>query len=270
MIKQKTEDGLQFYYLNDYETRLSYDAIFKRTIYENSNITVRDHDVILDIGANIGLFPLYLHSVKKIKNVRFFAFEPNQMLFEVLTQNIKLSNFNAEIFPVGVTDKNGTEEFVFYPEFTIGSAVSKYADWGDKIFGDFAVHSMRARQKNNELNEKWINRIKKLNSTFVKKEVSNCIVKNISSIIEEYQIPKIDLIKINAENSELDILHGIKHSDWDKIKQLIIEVHDEDNLLQQDIIAILKEKKFAYTIVEDSLGFSSKTKIFLIYSWKNS
>ena len=40
----------------------------------------------------------------------------------------------------------------------------------------------------------------------------------------------IDLLKINVEKSELDVLLGIEESDWQKIKQIVLEVDVKDNL----------------------------------------
>ena len=42
-------------------------------------------------------------------------------------------------------------------------------------------------------------------------------------------ISRIDLLKIDAEKSEIDILKGIKKTDWVKIKNIIIESHTQDN-----------------------------------------
>ena len=39
-------------------------------------------------------------------------------------------------------------------------------------------------------------------------------------------IDRIDLLKIDAEKSELDIIAGIEDDDWPKIDQIVIEIHD--------------------------------------------
>lgn len=46
-------------------------------------------------------------------------------------------------------------------------------------------------------------------------------------------IEAIDLLKMDAEGSEVDIFRGIESDDWSRIKQLAMEVHDADNLLPQ-------------------------------------
>src|SRR5205814_9271117 len=45
-------------------------------------------------------------------------------------------------------------------------------------------------------------------------------------IVKENGVEHIDLLKIDVEKGEYDVLKGIEDSDWPKIKQLVIEVHD--------------------------------------------
>ena len=57
----------------------------------------------------------------------------------------------------------------------------------------------------------------------------NCQTISLSYFIKKKGISKIDLLKIDAEKSEIDILKGINKKDWKKIKNIIIESHTQDN-----------------------------------------
>ena len=56
-------------------------------------------------------------------------------------------------------------------------------------------------------------------------------MKTLSTVIEENEIEKIDLLKIDWEGNELDVIEGIEEVNWKIIKQIVVEVHDIDNRL---------------------------------------
>jgi acyl carrier protein len=54
----------------------------------------------------------------------------------------------------------------------------------------------------------------------------DCELKTLSGVIAEHKVERIDLLKIDVEKSELDVLKGVADSDWTKIDQIVVEVHD--------------------------------------------
>ena len=50
----------------------------------------------------------------------------------------------------------------------------------------------------------------------------------LSDILEEHQIEHVDLLKIDCEGSEYPIIYETPASCWEKIKFLVVEVHDLD------------------------------------------
>lgn len=62
--------------------------------YEIDFVNIVAGDVIIDAGANIGVFSL-LAAQKKAK---VYAFEPQQVFFDLLCKNVKLNNFSAFVF----------------------------------------------------------------------------------------------------------------------------------------------------------------------------
>ena len=58
-------------------------------------------------------------------------------------------------------------------------------------------------------------------------------LRTISSVMRDEGVEQIDLLKIDAERSEWDILQGIEPADWSKIKQVVMEVHDQEGTLLQ-------------------------------------
>jgi FkbM family methyltransferase len=75
-------------------------------VYERFN-SVKDGDTVLDIGANIGLFPLMLR-FRKPSHV--FCVEPSNGLFEVLKKNTKDLPFPITYCHYGIRDVSGEKE----------------------------------------------------------------------------------------------------------------------------------------------------------------
>ena len=58
-----------------------------------------------------------------------------------------------------------------------------------------------------------------------------CQLRTLSEIIDEERVEQIDLLKIDVEKSERDVLDGLRDSDWPRVRQIAIEVHDVDGRL---------------------------------------
>jgi len=72
-------------------------------------------------------------------------------------------------------------------------------------------------------------------------------------MIREHQIDKIDLLKIDAEKSELDIIKGVDDRDWPKIAQLVIEIHDPTREAVKRIEDLLAKKGFRCAVEHERL-----------------
>jgi hypothetical protein len=57
-----------------------------------------------------------------------------------------------------------------------------------------------------------------------------CFLSSISEIIDKYELPRIDFLKIDVQRSELDVLNGIRTDHWPLVQQIAMEVHDEPNV----------------------------------------
>ena len=63
-----------------------------------------------------------------------------------------------------------------------------------------------------------------------------CRLTTVSEIVRDNHLAKVDLLKIDAERSELEILAGIADEDWTKIEQIVLEVHDQPTLEQVEVL----------------------------------
>jgi hypothetical protein len=67
-------NGIPVVEINAYETKFLYDEIFVQQVYGSHGISVPPGGVILDIGANIGIFALY--GMMKFPGAKIYCFEP--------------------------------------------------------------------------------------------------------------------------------------------------------------------------------------------------
>ena len=51
-------------------------------------------------------------------------------------------------------------------------------------------------------------------------------------MIDQYQIQRIDLLKIDVERAELDVLRGIEQRHWSVVRHLVVEVQGETRLAE--------------------------------------
>ena len=56
-------------------------------------------------------------------------------------------------------------------------------------------------------------------------------MRTVSEVLAEEGLERIDLLKVDVEKSEQEVLAGIREEDWEKIKQVVLEVHDREGSL---------------------------------------
>jgi 31-O-methyltransferase len=251
MMKQLAlPDGSTVFSLNPNETRFIYREIFESRCYLGNGIELRDGDYVFDVGANIGLSALFFH--RERKGVKVFAFEPSPVAFECLKANVELHGIDARIFECGLSNQSGSAEFTFYPGNTILSGF--HAD----------VESDRGNTKAYLLNSGFSSQnADRLAQLLFKKVVLSCPLRTLSEVIDQGEVRRIDLLKIDAEKSEQDVLAGIRHEHWSLIRQIVLEVHDEAGALDA-IQALLTQHGFRLTIEQDPM--LQGTKLFNVFA----
>ena len=69
----------------------------------------------------------------------------------------------------------------------------------------------------------------------------------LSAFLREQTIQRVDLLKIDAEQSEHDILAGLDEGDWPPIRQVVVEVHQGEEATRA-IVALLSWHGFRTAI----------------------
>ncbi|MCG6133105.1 MAG: FkbM family methyltransferase [Nostoc sp. LLA-1] len=268
MPETRLSNGMKIFCLQKNEAQLMYKEVQN---YVKHGIALEAGDTVFDVGANIGLFTLWLSQEFNHK-INIYAFEPIPDIYAVLNANVKRFTLeNVKLFPCGLSQQAGDVNFTYYPNMTFGSTVypiteeseiNKLQEISIANFKHFPASISWLRWLPHSLFSRIINY--KLTTSFQGQQV-HCQLKTISEIISEQQIKKIDLLKVDVEKSEMDVLLGIKDEDWKKIKQVFVEVHDLDFRIDQ-ISNLLKNKGFRNIKVEQEPALNG-SDIFSLYAW---
>jgi amino acid adenylation domain-containing protein/FkbM family methyltransferase len=225
-----------------------YREVFEKEVYLKHGITLNDGDCVFDVGAHIGLFTLFVS--QKCRNARIYAFEPIPPSFEVLRANTSIPGHKITLLNFGLADRERVDSFHYYPRMT--GVSGRIADpeehkknrkpvllnWFQSITGGQPATMLSDRDISDILEE------------YFKSEIYECRLRMLSDVISENAIERIDLLKIDVEESERDVLAGIRKEDWAKIKQIVIEVESKSNL--EFVVSLLEENE--YEVFVDSVG----------------
>ena len=117
-------NGLKVAYQSKAEVPHLYDDIFDKQVYLRNGLRLKRGDCVFDVGANIGLFTLFVHLF--YPDVDIYAFEPAPPLFEILERNVSMHTARANLFNCGLSDMEKEATLTFYPNSSGMS--SFYAD----------------------------------------------------------------------------------------------------------------------------------------------
>ena len=253
-------DGSSVCHLNKNETDYLYHEIFVLQAYLRHGITIRDGDCIVDAGANIGLFTVFVSRLTQ--DLRVIAFEPNPAAFECLKANADAWGARVTCLPFGLSCADGLAELTFFQGLSLLSGF--YADAATER--DVVRHYVFNQQADLRDDDQSAADIGALIDDRLRATTVSAQLRTLSGVIAEEGIERIDLLKINVEKSELDVLLGLDADDWRKIRQLVIEVDQQQNL--EPITRLLKRQGYDVLVEQDPL--LKKTELHYVYAIRPS
>jgi FkbM family methyltransferase len=199
-----------------YDEGMSYLEIYLREDYFKGNCTVKPGDVVIDIGANVGIFTSLAFDMGAS---RVIGFEPFPKNYELAKKN----NPFAEIYNLAVSDKIENIELYYTPTGCGGHSTIK--EYCDSKPDHFPTHlTVRTTTLNN--------------------------------IIENNFLEKIDFLKVDTEGAELLIFNGLSDENLDKISSIALEYHHfmfnyDDDIYNNFLQRFLKKGFNTYTRILD-------------------
>lgn len=266
------QDGVTAVFcLNRIEARYLYDHDIPS--YFKHGIALRPGDTVFDVGANIGLFAFSIYE-RYGANVKVYAFEPIPPIFEVLHLNTdRFVPDKLKAFPFGLSNKRENLTFSYFPRLPCRS--SAYLDESNlPVEHDRFKHCLLEDIEAGRLMP-WLRWVplsirSAVLDIIVKRLLEirhfNCEVRTLSEIVREHDIGRIDLLKVDVEGGEIDVLKGIDSLDWQKIRQIVLEV---ENFSEQsrEIVTLLGQQGFKQIKVDEMSGAQKRGDVGVIYAF---
>lgn len=202
------EDGLKVFTTSMMEARFLHDEIFRTGCYDHAELPQRP--LVVDAGANIGMFALYIK--RRYPAAEIFAFEPAPDSAAVLRQNIQLHDLTGiTLHEVALgSQPEKTAPFTYYPSAP-GSSTRYPEQTGPARAAVGRIFSDRVAER-----------------LYRGREI-NVRVERLSAFLTAGR--PVDLLKIDVEGAELDVLLSIDPPHWPLIRQAILEVPENTDHL---------------------------------------
>ena len=173
------------------------DEVFFRRAYCPEGFEIRADDIVVDVGANIGIFTVFAASQSRH---RVIAVEPFPDNFKYLMLNCESNGLDhVHCIEAALTGESGRAKL-----YDSGSS-------GGHLLFD---------HNNNGRLTKYI-----LVPTIT-----------LRSLVAEHRLPRIDFLKMDCEGAEGDILQSLEVADFLQIDRLAMEFHDNVSSLKHDKI----------------------------------
>ncbi len=222
-LRYRLPNGKAIAHRNKNESEYLYQEIFQQQIYLRHGIRLPPKAVVFDVGANIGMFSLFI--AERCPDAGIYAFEPIPPLCNVCRINSELYAPAVKLFPFGVSSSNETTTFTYYPHYSVMSGRAAYSNAGADIEVIKRYLDNRRADAPGEADELIERADEFLAGRFIS-ETYACNLRRLSDVIAAERIERIDLLKIDVQRAELDVLEGIDEADWARIEQVVMEVHD--------------------------------------------
>ncbi|HSE19514.1 MAG TPA: amino acid adenylation domain-containing protein [Pyrinomonadaceae bacterium] len=217
-------NGMSIAHQNREETEALYEEIFENRSYEQRGVAIPEGEsVVIDVGANIGMFTMYVAGRNPLAKV--YALEPITEVCEKLRKNVRRHAPKAEVRQVAIGRKEGKEEFNYYKRMSVLSGMTKYASLREEKDMLRTVLKNDAEQGKPDAAELMDQA--ELLEWRLEPSTEKCDVKTLSDLLREEGIQRVGLLKIDVQRAEMDVLEGIREDDWTRIDQIVMEVHDK-------------------------------------------
>ncbi|MET7967647.1 amino acid adenylation domain-containing protein [Micromonospora sp. NPDC005305] len=240
--------------VNPHETRYLYDEIFVQQVYLRDGIVLRPGATVLDVGANIGMFSLFVHAV--CPDATIHAFEPVPSVVDVLRRNVAEFGVPATVHGFGLSRAAGEVSFTYYPGYSMMSGHAAYAD-ADAEVAVIKRYLTNERDAGAGERDVLLGRVDELLAERFAGRRLTVPVRPLSAVLDELAPQRIDLLKIDVQRAEADVLAGLEERHWPLIAQVAMEVHDAPGTdtagRLAELVAFFEARGFTVVTRQDDL-----------------
>jgi FkbM family methyltransferase len=193
-----------------------------------------------------------------------YAYEPIPATFELLQQNIHLHGLDNMVHPrnIGLSDRSEEKIMFHHPSMSIWDSWSTREDEFELVAENFQ-DTLDLLKTAAPVRYKAIKCLgfKSLQQAVVrnalKKSLASavrvkCRFDTLSGVVSQENIQSIALLKLDTELADWQILNGVKAQDWQRIRQVAMEVHVESDLTP--LSQFFSERDFSQVSVKKLKG----------------
>jgi FkbM family methyltransferase len=173
---------------------------------------IKAKSLIYDIGSNVGMYSIYAAAVKDCKVI---SFEPSFLNLELLFRNVQTNNLSDKItiVPLSLSNESRIENF--------------YMQEGDNIWG--GAHNSSGSN------------ISQNGTEMLNFKISSQLALSLDKLVEIFNIPNPDHIKIDIDGLESKVLQGGLKT-FSESKSILIEIDEknkhQNNEVQETLIKL--------------------------------
>jgi FkbM family methyltransferase len=177
----------------------------------------RKSEVIIDIGANTGVYSLIAKALNADSKV--YAFEPVKRVFEKLEANNNLNDYTIKCYQQAISNSNGKAIIYDLPN----------SDHIYSVTVNKNIHDPSMETISTEIDTITLD-------TFIDKE----------------RLSKIDLIKIDVETHEAEVLEGFKKHLKEFLPTILIEILNDE--VGANVQKIVQDMNYLYFNIDENKG----------------
>lgn len=160
----------------------------------SARFRIKSGDIVLDIGANVGLFSIW--TSLNVPSARIFAFEAASDNYMALADNVRSNRLKGiSTYHYAVSDGSSTHT-VLYRGFHGG------------------IHSIRPEYRNWDPSKEIMRKTEKVRTI------------TLERIFQRFKIKKVDFLKLDCEGAEYEILFSTPKRTLSRIRRIVGEYHD--------------------------------------------
>lgn len=202
--------------LNTYETDYLYGEIVTGRVYAPDGMRLPPRPVLLDVGANIGMYALW--AATEYPGATVYAFEPAPDAYAALYANVTRHTLPVTCLPWAFGGRDGPGSMTVYPAASVFSGM-----YADQRVDRAAIGAAIGAGVDQRVATAVVDRLAEARMAGAYRvPVQVVTMRRVLSLLGE---PRIDLLKLDAEGAEADLLGAFTAADWARIDRIVLEVH---------------------------------------------
>ncbi|WP_166678830.1 non-ribosomal peptide synthetase [Kribbella voronezhensis] len=213
-------------------------------------------EVVVDVGANIGLFALSV--LDRHPEARVIAVEPHPAFAQALRAN---TADRVSVVEAAAAQTRGEAPLFIYDQMPAMSSLNPEPDYDRQLMASLI---------DNQLNRVGAGvatapAIGLVGENPVAHPVQTV---RLSDLLADHNCTSVSLLKVDVQHGELDVLLGLDDGDWTRIERIVVEVQDRDKQLD-DLQQLLSMHGFSTSVHFDAI-LHAGSRVRFLYAWAPS